>query len=76
MEEVCLFRTVPTPDAWVSVQKEIISMLFRLKLCHELEGDGVWYGIVVVEVRYPIPHSIEITFRVIKVIQLYICISC
>jgi len=25
-----------------------------------MEGEWVWYGIVVLEVRYPIAHSIEI----------------
>ena len=34
MEVVCLFRTLSIPDDLVSVWKDTISMLFRLKYCH------------------------------------------
>jgi hypothetical protein len=40
VELVCLFRTVSTLDDLVSVWKDTIPILFRLKLCHEMEGDG------------------------------------
>jgi len=38
MEVICLFRTVSTLDDLVSVWKFTISMPFRLKRCHEVEG--------------------------------------
>jgi len=60
MEVVCLFTTVSIPDDLVYVWKYTILALFGLKLYHEMEGDGVWYGIIVLEVLYPTPHSIDI----------------
>jgi len=36
MELVCLFRTICTPDELLSMWKDTVSMLFRLKWCHEM----------------------------------------
>jgi hypothetical protein len=38
MEVVCLFRTVSISDDFVSVWKDTFSVVFGLKLCHEMEG--------------------------------------
>jgi len=42
----------------LSVWKYTILVLFGLKYHHK--RDGVWYGILVLEVRYSTPHSTEI----------------
>jgi len=60
MEVVCLFRTVSIPDDLVSVWKDTFSLPFGLQWFHEVDGDGVWYRIGVLEVWYPIPHYAEI----------------
>jgi len=49
MEVVYIFRTASIPGL-VYAWKYTILVLFGLKLYHEMEGDGVWYGIVVMEV--------------------------
>ena len=47
MEGVCLFRTVSIPDDLVTLWKDTISLLFRLKCCHEMEGGwGLVWNII------------------------------
>jgi len=54
LEVLYLLRTVSIPDVLVPVWEYTSLVLFRLK-CHEMEGEWVWYGIVVLGV---IPHYI------------------
>ena len=41
MDVVCLFRTVSLPDDLVYMWKDTISVLFKLKWCHEMDGGGM-----------------------------------
>jgi hypothetical protein len=50
MDVVCLFTTVSIPDDLMSVWKDRVSILYKLKLCHKMEGEWVWYGILVLEI--------------------------
>ena len=60
MKVVCLFRTVSIPDNLVSVWKDTFSVYWDCNDVMKWRGDGVRYGIAVLEVSYPTPHYVEI----------------
>ena len=66
------FRTVCVLTHLMSVQRETIVMLLGLTMRSSNWGGGVWYGIIVLGVWYPIPHSTDVRFFIVVLNTVYI----